>query len=785
MSFVRIGRSVPGQGKRPTVRSKKTSAPNKEWVSTVNDLSVHKLTPEEVSRRHEMHRSQNRAVAKWELKERALRRRRKHTHPLDRGSISIIREVFSEHLQLQDVLARSDKAMAVVKDLFGDAPLRQTGFPSVTMAPDCGSDADLPVLQRPDPPTQLSLLSQSLMDTQALNEVEHLEDGDDHEEADPSSSFSSQSNMDTHSCRVNQRKGKAKPHRARGPQQQKTCQATPGQQGAVDNVAQTPCTSGAAAGQAALNATVAVQRLRTKRSQMEPSERGEPSVLVTQVLNADHPLTLSGKKVRSSRANRGRSAEASVLDGSNISSLSGNQSSLGLLQGLLAQVESELDGLGPAERPVSGAPGPRPQPSSHSLTGFSVALVSSLGRMASLLRQREEEARREARERSRLAEAVKEQRGLIDALTAETLALREESAALQAAVQHRTQELEHTVDTVVLALGGLGLLGGGQGLLGGDMSSEAAAPDSGTLGCDRGPHDAVRETAVHPAVLLSPPRQRDSRQHSTVVRSLSLHQQTSRPAPTLSPAPSLCSLPRPSTASPTDHTLEEPNILSQDAMLAQIAELTRQNALIKTQLVQSRGHGSGHRSPRNHANRRGSGSSSAGREMPLSGPERQAPAPSTGRATPQMDAERDRGPTPSRAELQLSQQTVESDRPCVSSMEQRLLELNQQSAAARNRLLELIEQQQQSISARGSPSVSPSVSPIPPHSLSTATASGRTPELSVSLPEQDPSPDCSGDRRRTGSAVSPQSVGTDSRGAVTRGGGVRGEGWFALSTHVR
>ena len=86
-------------------------------------------------------------------------------------------------------------------------------------------------------------------------------------------------------------------------------------------------------------------------------------------------------------ANRGRSAEGSVLDSSNIISLSGNQSSLGLLQGLLAQVESELDGLGPAERPVSGAPGPRPQPGSHSLTGFSVALVSSLGRMASLLRQ--------------------------------------------------------------------------------------------------------------------------------------------------------------------------------------------------------------------------------------------------------------------------------------------------------------------------------------------------------------------------------------------------------------
>lgn len=40
------------------------------------------------------------------------------------------------------------------------------GHPSVTMAPNCDSDSALPVFQRPDPPTQLSLLSQSMMDQQ-------------------------------------------------------------------------------------------------------------------------------------------------------------------------------------------------------------------------------------------------------------------------------------------------------------------------------------------------------------------------------------------------------------------------------------------------------------------------------------------------------------------------------------------------------------------------------------------------------------------------------------------
>lgn len=38
----------------------------------------------------------------------------------------------------------------------------------MTIAPDCGSDSEPPVVQRPDPPTQLSLLSQSMMDQQVF-----------------------------------------------------------------------------------------------------------------------------------------------------------------------------------------------------------------------------------------------------------------------------------------------------------------------------------------------------------------------------------------------------------------------------------------------------------------------------------------------------------------------------------------------------------------------------------------------------------------------------------------
>nr|XP_014014960.1 unnamed protein product [Salmo salar] len=803
MSFTRVGRLQHGQGKRPAVRPKKANAPKREWVSTVHDLSVHKASPEELSRRHEMHRSQNRVLAQWELRERALRHRRKKglpgsPAPLDRASLNIIREVFSDQFQLQDVLARSDRAMAVVKDLFGDAPRRQTGFPSVTMAPDCGSDSDLPVLQKPEAPTQLSLLSQSMMDPQALNELEDSVEDHSDEETGHSASISFNSNMDT-SYKVHTRKVKAKPCTRGGKQQRPQCYSN--LQGAGgDSPPQTPSASGGTQVQAALNATVKVQRLRSRQPQPEPEEH---FTLVTQVLNPDPPLTRSGRKSRSSKASRGHSTE-SGLDGSTLSSLSGNQSSLGLLQGLLGQVETELDGLGPEEPPRAPGAGEGegttgPKHSTHGLTGFSVALVSTLGRLARLLRQREEEAQREGKERRKLEEEVKEQRGLIDALTAETLTLREESAALQAGLQQRACDLEQRLDTVVLVLGGLGVLGGA-----GDCEPQNTG--SVATGSEWSYEQNQTGLTLNPAVLLSPPRQRDNRPHglTSAVRSLSLHNVPSLPVTrgscddlqTISSAPSLFSLPRPAPTPPPAATPDPLPLLcdpSQGAMLSQIAELTRQNALIRNQLGQFHPATppSGSEICEGPSSGRGSVSSSTGRLTPQQCVEKRGLAPSsTGRTTPQREAGRERGTwscggqqsvvsegpgCESSVEQRLLQSVVSEGPGCESSVEQRLLELNRQSAAARSRLLELIEQQRQSSS-----SVSPSVSPIPPLS-----AAGLSPESSMLLPEQDPSPLGSGGSRRSAGGASPQSLGGQSRGSRTPVDKLKGEGWFALSTHVR
>ncbi|XP_020364541.1 spindle and centriole-associated protein 1 isoform X1 [Oncorhynchus kisutch] len=803
MSFTRVGRLQHGQGKRPAVRPKKANAPKREWVSTVHDLSVHKASPEELNRRHEMHRSQNRVVAQWELRERALRHRRKKDlpgspAPLDRASLNIIREVFSDQFQLQDVLARSDRAMAVVKDLFGDAPRRQTGFPSVTMAPDCGSDSDLPVLQKPEAPTQLSLLSQSMMDPQALNELEDSVEDHSDEETGHSASVNFNSNMDT-SYKVYTRKVKAKPCTRGGKQQRPQCNSN--LQGAGgDSPPQTPSASGGTQVQTALNATVKVQRLWSRQPQPQP-EPGEHFTLVTQVLNPDPPLTRSGRKSRSSKASRGRSTE-SGLDGSTLSSLSGNQSSLGLLQGLLGQVETELDGLGLEEPPRAPGAGEGegttgPKHSTHGLTGFSVALVSTLGRLARLLRQREDEAQREGKERRRLEVEVKEQRGMIDALTAETLTLREESAALQARLQQRACDLEQRLDTVVLVLGGLGVLGG-------DGDYEPQEAGSIATGSEWEPsYDADAPVpsyeqnqtglTLNPAVLLSPPHQRDNRPHghTSGVHSLAFHHVPSLPVTrgscddlqTFSSAPSLFSLPRPAPTPPPAATPDPLPLLcdpSQGAMLSQIAELTRQNALIRDQLGQFHPATppSGSEICEGQSSGRGSVSSSTGRLTPQQGMEKRGFVPSsTGRTTPQREAGRERGIWSCGGEQRTQQSVVREGPGCESSVEQRLLELNRQSAAARSRLLELIEQQRQSSS---SARVSPSVSPIPPLS-----AAGLSPESSILLPEQDPSPLGSGGSRRSAGGVSPQSLGGQPRGSRTPVDKLKGEGWFALSTHVR
>ncbi|XP_066502255.1 spindle and centriole-associated protein 1 isoform X3 [Hoplias malabaricus] len=647
MSFVRFNRR-PG-------RTKKVSATKKEWVSTVNDLTVHKATPEELSRRHEMHRSRNKSLAQWELREKGLKRMQRKSQlasppGLDQARLRIIREVFSDQCQLQDVLARSDRAMAVVKDLFGDAPRRQTGFPNITMAPDCDSDSELPVLQKPDPPTQLSLLSQSMMDQRALNELKDSEEEHGEYDLDTSLSFTSETSR---------------------PPQWITKQRQ------QHNISKTPC-------------------------------------------NAEESGSQAGGKNRYSRTNRGRSSGASGPDGSGFSCQSANQSSLELLQDMLGQVETELAFLEP-----QGPPGSvKPLNQHRGLTGFSVALVSTLARIASHIRQREEEAQKEAQERKRLEVEVREQKALIDALTAECFSLREESTTLKVNLQDQITELEQRVDMVIL---GLADLGSGEER---EFGPEAGAVPS--VDAEPVPDEThlQKQASKCPAVLLSPPRQRDSRTPPTGSCSSASVGTVEDSEARCTPS-SFVSLP--DSILPRPVQLLDPQ--AQDAILREITDLTKQNAIIQARIGPCRPSPTG---------------ASVAKKMPTVSTKERQPSLSTGQ--------------------QQKQQCVGAA-DSVRLMEDRLQELNRQSAAARAKLLELIEQQKQSTSLN----ISPSISPIPPHSTSPNTAAGQLTQGSYLFAPERGQPSDTPSRRSAG-AISPQSLEVNK---------LKGEGWFALSAHVQ
>ncbi|CAL8294326.1 unnamed protein product [Lota lota] len=755
MSFMKAGRSQHSQGKKSALPKK--AAPKREWVSTVNDLSVHKSTPAELSHRHEIHKSHNTAVAQWELKEKSVRRRHKllgSPAPMDQASLSIIREVFSDQLLLQDVLARSDRAMAVVKDLFGDAPRRHTGHPSVTMAPDCDSDSELPVVQRADPPTQLSLLSHSMMNRQALNELEVSEEELSEEEACPAAIAAAgpRHRADLRKMKTSMALGRRPPRpRAKSGSRPR---------GLGDSGQTTPCTPGRAPDPAALNATVAVQRACTRTSQSERGQEAEPGVQDSPGLNSSGRPNAAPCRQRRSRGRR-LPDSSGLLDGSAVLPLSGNQSSLDLLQAMLGRVEADLDSLGLQEPEREGQPAAEAAtaPRTQGLTGFSVALVSTLGRLVRLLRQREEEAQREICERRRLEEVVLDQRGLIDALTAESLALREESAALQVHLQQRSSELEQRLDTVVLALGGLDLLGPPN-----DSLTHSHTADYGSESPCDGPR--LTQGPVSSAVLLSPPQQRDHLPHGPECPPGPSHARSRRGAQGHREAASLSSSsplpPAPGTSGP-----ETRPPLSEEALVAEITRLSQQNERIKDQLTQTRALGSAlSRSPDPaSASTSASTSTCSSQSRGSFAPGSAGPRGAGVRRAESAGQERET------LQVHLTRGGRRLHSPEVQHVEQRLLELNRQSAAARGRLLELIEQQKQSASP-----VSPSISPIPPSAFSPLSEGGRTPESSVSLPDQERTQGSAGNKLQTGPEACVPLSQADRPG--------EGDGWFALSSHL-
>ncbi|XP_036099387.1 spindle and centriole-associated protein 1 isoform X1 [Molossus molossus] len=448
MSFVRVNRFSPrgGARKAPKVKKKKTAV-KQEWDNTVSDLTVHRATPEDLIRRHEIHKSKNRALVHWELQEKALKRKWKKQKPeisnLEKRRLSIMKEILSDQYQMQDALEKSDHLMAAAKDLFVDFPRRRTGFPNVTVAPD---SCQGPIVVNQDPVTQ-AILGGSVVEPQALNEVD-----DDEEETINSQSEESENELD------NSLKSQSNVSADRFLHQLKEdnselinklwtdIQQKIATQSQITSPPETPSSaSPSEEKKAALNATNAVKRIHTRLHPEESAESLDSSYVVGQVLNSRKQKQLLTKVKRKPELRASSKQKKNMLSSSTASTdLSGsNNPSLDVLKHMMHEVEHEMEEY---ER-STGREVKEPH-SSQGLTGFTLSLVSSLCRLVRYLKESELQLRKEVETRQKLEQVLVDHRELIDALTAEILLLREENTATQA----RLQQYMVTTDEQLISL---------------------------------------------------------------------------------------------------------------------------------------------------------------------------------------------------------------------------------------------------------------------------------------------------------------------------------------------
>ncbi|XP_051005934.1 spindle and centriole-associated protein 1 [Acomys russatus] len=446
MSLIRVNRFGPRGGGRKTLKVKKKAPVRQEWDNTVNDLTVHRATPEDLVRRHEIHKSKNRALVHWELQEKALKRKWKKQKPenssLEKRKLSIMKEILSDQFQRQDVLENSDHLMAAAKGLFVDAPRKRTGFPNVTMAPDsCQS----PIGVNQDPVTQ-STLNESVIEPQALNEVDdeeeestaHSQSEDSESELPPSPTSQPNRNTERFLHQLKEENSElisqlwTDIQQKIATQSQRTLPGTPSSELSAEDQ------------KGALNATDAVKRIQAGL-QAEESAETVASSHVGQVLNPRKQRQLLNK-VKRKPDMRAPSKQRKNMSSTSTASAdlpSSNSSSLDILKHMIHEVEHEM---GEYER-WTGREVKGPQ-GAQGLTGFTLSLVSSLCRLVRYLKESEIQLRKEVETRQQLEQMLGDHRELIDALTAEILLLREEHSTTQA----RLQQYMVTTDEQLISL---------------------------------------------------------------------------------------------------------------------------------------------------------------------------------------------------------------------------------------------------------------------------------------------------------------------------------------------
>ncbi|NXM54598.1 SPICE protein, partial [Illadopsis cleaveri] len=809
------------RGSRPRTAARKgprrATAARRDWDSTVHDLTVHRATPEDILRRREIHKSKNKALAHLELQEKALNRKwRKQKQvgadSLEKRKLALMREILSDHYHLQDVLEQSGQVMAVAKDLLGDAPRTRTGFPNVTMAPNCDLESSQgPIVKKSHPPSQLSVLNESVMDSQALYEEEEeaLSEDGPHDVL----GFKSTINSDRllrllreENSLVNSQLWVEKDRRKNTLSQESNVPWTPTVSPSLD--------------QSALNATSVIKRTHSRLRNEDEEESVDSSDTVRQVLN---PNSRKQKQI-AAKMKRKQAAQSSAKQkrGDSPANLiqtdfqRDNKPSLDVLNHMIQEVEHELEEY---ER-CTGREVQRKE-RSEGLSGFTLSLVNALCRLMRYLRETEMQLHEKEMMRQQQEETLNEHRELIDALTAEVLQVREENITVQKKLQQYMTVTDQKLMCLTEAFKGLPLTEPereqnpkhfGIASKGPENSQEKPDltysepttdagnrenmlklpqeelpfmfhPGPGASG-DMRPGRSLPAHIFQPAVLLSPPQQKSSQELSSLQNVFAAISQSTEREPckerslpsslrTQGTTEENCPISRRQLILPADKDLENSHekinlscpgdtgknstaeeFLQNGDLLGQIAELTRQNALMKAQLSKFRGV-PGDKSDCLH----------------------------------QPNLTQNTDPSPDSSQGQ-------SHAMVSRSLEERIAELNRQSTEARDKLLQLIDQQKSAAADMGPPMLSS----VPTPSLNYTENARRTVEVSVPVTvavdssKDDSVPHASmpsirrsvGDSSKACSSLSAtsESAKLNSVSQRPKVDKQKEEGWFALSMHV-
>ncbi|NXB55488.1 SPICE protein, partial [Struthidea cinerea] len=809
------------RGPRPRAAGRKgprKAAAKRDWDSTVHDLTVHRATPEDILRRHEIHKSKNKALAHLELQEKALNRKWKKQKQLDLDSLekrklALMREILSDQYHLQDVLERSGQVMAVAKGLFGDAPRTRTGFPNVTMAPNCDLESSQgPIVQKSHPPSQLSILNESVMDSQALNEEEEeaLSEDGHHDILGFKSSINSDRLLRLlreENSLVNSRLWVDKDVRKTTLSQE-------------SNVPLTPTTVSPSLDQSALNATSVIKRTRSRLQNEDGEESVDSTDTVRQVLNPNSrkqkhiAAKMKRKQAAQNSARQKRGDSPANLIQTDLQR--DTKPSLDVLNHMIHEVERELEEY---ER-CTGREVQRKE-RSEGLSGFTLSLVNALCRLMRYLKETEMQLHEKEMMRQQQEEMLNEHRELIDALTAEVLQVREENVTMQKKLQQYMTVTDEKLMCLTQAFKSLPLVepereqspkhfgiaskGPANSQEKPDLTYSEPRTDAGNkenmpkfpqeelpftfppgpgASGDMRPGGSFPAHIFQPAVLLSPPQQKSSQELSSFQNVFAATSQSTEREPckerslpsslrTQSTTEENCPISRRQPVPPAAKDLESSHkkinlscpgdtgknstaeeLLQNGDLLGQIAELTRQNALIKAQLSKFRGV-AGDRSDCLH----------------------------------QPDPTQNADPSPDSSQGQ-------SHLMVSRSLEERIAELNRQSTEARDKLLQLIDQQK----SAAADMVPPVLPPVPAPSLNYTENARRTVEVSVpGAVAVDSSKDDSVShagmtsmRRSAGDCSKPCSplsamsesaklTSVSQRPKVEK---QKEEGWFALSMHI-